>query len=99
MQKRGNGQFSFCANCSRGIFYAPIWDSETPMAKMATQTLIVESSDNRLFAVRETNDPDLAHVFHAIPMKRAKGGGFAVKGDGHMLLLRKAGCRIVAVSL
>jgi len=66
---------------------------------MADQSFIVESSDNRLFAVRETNDPDLAHVFHAIPMKRIKGGGFAVKGAGRMILLRKAGCRIVAVSI
>ena len=65
----------------------------------ANQTLIVESSDNRLFAVRETNNPDLAHVFHAIPMKRVKGGGFVVKGTGRMILLRKAGCRIVAVSI
>lgn len=45
-----------------------------------TDLTIVEASDNSLYAVRETNNPDLAH---AIPMKRVKGG-YAVKGIGHM---------------
>jgi len=52
---------------------------------------IVKNAAGYLFAVRETNNPDLAHVWHAIPMKRVKGG-YAVRGSGVVRLIRKAGC-------
>jgi hypothetical protein len=42
---------------------------------MLNGTLLVQTSDGRLFACRDTNDPDLAHVWHAIAVKRVTAGG------------------------
>lgn len=57
-------------------------------------TIVIKTSDGRLFAARDTNDPDLAHVWHGIPIKRA-AGGYAVKGTGRMILVRKVGSTIL----
>lgn len=61
--------------------------------------MIVETSANELYRVRETGNPDTAHVWHGIPVKRAKGG-FVVKAEAtkpgfreHMV--RKAASRVV----
>jgi hypothetical protein len=59
-------------------------------------TMIIETTDNRLYAVRETGDANLAHVWYGIPMKRGPGGTFAPRGKGKIELVRKAGCRILA---
>jgi hypothetical protein len=42
---------------------------------MLNGTLLVQTSDGRLFACRDTNDPDLAHVWHGIAVKRVTAGG------------------------
>lgn len=42
---------------------------------MLTGTILVQTSDGRLFACRDTNDPDLAHVWHGIAVKRVSAGG------------------------
>lgn len=76
---------------------------------MLTGTLLVQTSDGRLFACRDTNDPDLAHVWHGIAVKRVSAGGdfptdvaqfrlsrqqFAPR-TSRMILVRKAASTIV----
>lgn len=57
--------------------------------------MIVETSSNQLYLVIETNDPNLAHVWHGVRMKRSKGGAFVQAKDARRELVRKAGCRVV----
>jgi hypothetical protein len=60
-----------------------------------TYTAVIETTCNRLFQVRETGSADLAHVWHGVEVKRAKGG-FAPKARSREMLVRKAGARVVA---
>ncbi len=57
--------------------------------------MIVETSANLLFQVRETNSANLSHVWFGIPVKRVKGG-FAPKAGATERLIRKAGSRVIA---
>ena len=56
---------------------------------------IIETSANQLFAVRETNDADLAHVWLGIAVKRS-GGSFVPKAKARETLVRKAATQIIA---
>ena len=56
--------------------------------------MIIETSDNRLYAVRETGDADLAHVWLGIEVKRTKAG-FVPKAKARQELVRKAASRII----
>ncbi len=60
----------------------------------ANYPTIVETSCNRLFAVRETGSPDLAHVWHGVEVRRTRGG-FAPKSKARTVLVRKAGSRLI----
>lgn len=64
---------------------------------MTTTLPIVTDTAGRFFAVRETGDADLAHVWLGVEMKRAKGakGGFVPKANACEHLIRKAGTRRV----
>ncbi len=55
---------------------------------------IAETTCGRLFAVRETGSPDLAHVWHGLEVKRTRGG-FAPKSKAREVLVRKAGSRLI----
>jgi hypothetical protein len=76
---------------------------------MLTGTLLVQTSDGRLFACRDTNDPDLDHVWHGIAVKRVSAGGdlptdvtqfrlsrqqFAPR-TSRMILVRKVGSTVL----
>lgn len=56
--------------------------------------MIIETSDNRLFSVRDTGDVDLQHVWWGIEVKRAKGG-FAPKAKARQTLVRKEATRLI----
>lgn len=65
--------------------------------------MIIETSDNRLFSVRETGNPDLAHVWTGHPVKRVRvpakfGGGFvyALKAGAVPRLVRKEATTVVS---
>jgi hypothetical protein len=60
----------------------------------AAHPLIAETSCGRLFAVRDTGSPDLAHVWHGIEVRRTRGG-FAPKSKARTVLVRKAGSRLI----
>ena len=62
---------------------------------MDAATHIIETSANQLFAVWPTNDPDLAHVFWGVQVKRS-GGTFVPKAKARTTLVRKECIRIVA---
>lgn len=55
---------------------------------------VIETTCNQLFRIRETGRPELAHVWHGVPVKRARGG-FADKVNAREILVRKAGARFV----
>lgn len=55
---------------------------------------IIETSDNRIFSVRETGDPELAHVWFGYEVKRLKGE-YVRRKRAPEILVRKAGCKIV----
>jgi len=57
--------------------------------------MIIETSDSRLFRVRETGDANLAHVWIGIEVKRA-AGGWAPKAKAREILVRKTASRFVA---
>jgi hypothetical protein len=59
--------------------------------------MIIETSANQLYRVRETGNPELAHVWFGIPVKRAKGG-FVPKANAREHLVRKAASRVVVAS-
>jgi hypothetical protein len=59
------------------------------------QPMIVETTCNRLYLVRPTGNPNLAHVWFGIEVKR-KGGAYVPKTKAREVLVRREGCRIVA---
>jgi hypothetical protein len=56
--------------------------------------MIIETSDNRLYSVRETGDPDLAHVWIGVEVKKVRGA-YVPKAKARTELVRKAATRIV----
>ena len=56
--------------------------------------MIIETSSNHLYRVRETGDANLAHVWFGIPVKRTKAG-FVPKAKARETLIRKEGSRVV----
>ena len=54
--------------------------------------MIIETAAGQTFLVRETNDANLAHVWHGVAVKRAKGG-WAPKAKAREMLVRKEGTR------
>ncbi|WP_262299716.1 hypothetical protein [Microvirga sesbaniae] len=56
--------------------------------------MIIETSDNRFFRVRETGNRDLAHVWFGVAVKRSKGA-WIEKAKAREILVRKAASRIV----
>jgi len=57
--------------------------------------MIIETSDNRLYRVRETGNTDLAHVWFGLRVKKTSAGYVPVK-NARDELVRKAACRVVA---
>lgn len=57
-------------------------------------TLIVRTSSGRLFAVCETGNPDLAHVWTGFEVKR-QGVFFTRKAKARDILVCKAGATII----
>jgi hypothetical protein len=64
--------------------------------------MIIETSANELYRVRETGNPDLAHVWFGTPVKRTKTGFApkteALKASFREHAVRKASCRVVSVA-
>jgi hypothetical protein len=60
--------------------------------------MIIETSSNQLYAVTETGDARLAHVWNGIRVRRAKIRGTyeAHPKANRIELVRKAGSRIVS---
>lgn len=56
--------------------------------------MIIETSANELFQVRETGSPDLEHVWLGIAVKRVKGE-YVPKAKAREILVRKAASRVV----
>lgn len=56
--------------------------------------MIIETSDNRFYSVRETGDTALAHVWVGVAVKRTKAG-YVPKAKARNELVRKAACRVV----
>lgn len=57
--------------------------------------MIIRETSGAHFRVTASNDPNLAHVWLGVPVKRA-GGGFVDKAKARQQLVRRAGCVIVA---
>lgn len=57
--------------------------------------MIVETAANELFRVADLRDPEHAHVWLGTPVKLVKGA-YVPKAKARDVLVRKAGCRIVA---
>lgn len=55
--------------------------------------MIIETSSNQLFRVRETGNADLEHVWIGVAVKRVKGE-YVPKAKAREILVRKAGCRV-----
>ena len=51
--------------------------------------MIIETTDNRCYIVRETNDPDLAHVWFGTQVKYVKGE-WVFRGPAREHLVSKA---------
>lgn len=56
--------------------------------------MIIETSCNTLYQVRETNNADLAHVWFGIEVKRVKGA-YVPKAKAREMLVRKEASRVV----
>jgi hypothetical protein len=57
---------------------------------------IIETSDNRLYWVDGTIDPEMPQVWRGFRVTRVKGGGYAPKaGKQRLELVRIAGSRVV----
>lgn len=56
--------------------------------------MIIETSANLFYRVRDAGS-DLAHCWMGIPVKRTKAG-FVPKANAREMLVRKAGCKVVA---
>lgn len=67
--------------------------------------MIIETSDNRFYSVRETGNPDLAHVWLGIEIKFNKATNSWAKkpnrkGSGNRpQLIRKAASKVIAGTL
>ncbi len=59
-----------------------------------TATRIIETSAGQHYAVRDTGDPALAHVWLGIAVKRSKGA-WSPKTKAREILIRKEGSRLV----
>ncbi len=59
--------------------------------------MIIETSANELYRVRETGDANLAHVWIGIAVKRVKGE-FVPKAKRREEFVRKAACRFVSAA-
>lgn len=57
--------------------------------------MIIETSSNELYRVRETNNPALAHVWFGVAVKRVKGE-FVPKAKARETMVRKEASRVVA---
>jgi hypothetical protein len=64
--------------------------------------MIIETTENRFYSVRETGDENLAHVWYGYEVKKLSprqaiisGCDFAPKGKARMQMVRKAATRIV----
>lgn len=57
--------------------------------------MIVRETSGAHFRVVASNDPDLAHVWLGVPVKRT-AAGFVPKAKARQQLVRRAGCVIVA---
>lgn len=58
--------------------------------------MIIETSCNHFYQVRETNDANLEHVWFGIEVKRVKGA-YVPKKNARETLVRKAATRLVRV--
>ncbi|MGD0106321.1 MAG: hypothetical protein ABSC06_20110 [Rhodopila sp.] len=56
--------------------------------------MIIETSGNQLYRVKETGDADLAHVWLGIEVKKVRGA-YVPKARARKTLVRKAATRIV----
>lgn len=56
--------------------------------------MIIETSSNQFYRVRETNDPALAHVWYGEAVKLVKGE-WVNKAKARTELVRKAATRVV----
>lgn len=57
--------------------------------------MIIETSANQFYQVRETNNPNLAHVWFGIEVKRAKGQ-WVPKAKARETLVRKEASVIIS---
>jgi hypothetical protein len=58
---------------------------------------VIETLAGQFFRIRETGDPQAAHVWLGVEVKRVRGG-FADKAKAREILVRKLGTRAVAAS-
>jgi hypothetical protein len=56
--------------------------------------MIIETSCNNFYQVRETENPNLAHVWYGVAVKRVKGE-WVPKAKARTELVRKEATRIV----
>lgn len=56
--------------------------------------MIIETTANQFYRVTETGEPNLAHVWNGVQVKRSKGA-WVDKAKARIELVRKAGCKIV----
>jgi len=57
--------------------------------------MIIETSANQFYQVRETNNPNLAHVWFGVEVKRAKGQ-WVPKAKAREMLVRKEASVIIS---
>ena len=57
--------------------------------------MIVETTDNQLFRVTETNDVNLAHVFYGVAVKRSQGGFIEKKNNRRVLVSKVHVFRVI----
>jgi len=56
--------------------------------------MVIETSANQFYRVKETKCPDLQHVWYGVAVKRTREG-FVDKKNAHETLIRKDCCRVV----
>ena len=56
--------------------------------------MIIETTANQFFRVRETGSANLDHVWHGVEVKRVRGT-FVDKAKARETLVRKVGARVV----
>lgn len=56
--------------------------------------MIIQTTANQFFRVRETGSAELAHVWHGVEVKRVRGA-FVEKAKARETLVRKVGARMV----